>query len=382
MESLDREIAEAFKERPPRRGPGRILVVGGTDDIRSMLLAKLTAHRHRCVCVGRLDEARAAVARGRFDLVLLDLSLPDGDALELARALQQTSPSTKTIALSDTGSFAQAVQALRCGVVDLVNAGIAPDDLAERINLALVASRADKQRDDHLAQLKVICKKLVAARDEVSEHLDGLCQDLAGAYQDMSLQMSEVAMATEFRTLLRQELDMEELLRTALEYLLAKTGPTNAAVFLPDAQGCFDLGAYVKYDCPRETITVLLNHLCQSVCPHMTEETEIVSFDDADEFAAWIGAEAGFLAGCQVVAFSCMLEGKCLAVMVLFRRKDEPFEESLVPTIDILRTIFAEQIANVVKVHHRAAPQWPKDPLDDEYDCNDYDEFGFGGLVA
>ena len=190
-------------------------------------------------------------------------------------------------------------------------------------------------------------------------------------------------MAAEFRMLLRQELDVEDLLRTALEYLLTKTGATNAAVFLPDATTNFELGAYVNYDCPRETITVLLNHLCRTVCPQMIEESEIVSFDDAAAFAAWAGADAGFLAGCEVIAFSCLHEGKCMAVMVLFRSKDEPFDEALAASINILRAIFAEQVHNVIRVHHRASPSWPKDPLeDDEFEAGDYDDYGFGGLVA
>ena len=307
----------------------------------------------------------------------------DLSGLTLARMLQQSAPSTKTIVLSSGESFEQAVEALRCGVVDLVEATTPLDDLVARIEAALKASRADGQREQRLAQLKVVCKKLVAAREEVSVHLDQLCKDLVAAYEDVSEQMSEVAMAAEFRTLLRQELDVEDLLRTALEYMLTKTGPTNAAVFLPGASTNFELGAYVNYDCPRETITVLLNHLCRAVCPQMTEETDIVSFDDAAEFAEWVGADAGFLGGCQVVAFSCMHEGRCRAVMVLFRSKDEPFDEALVTSIEILRAIFAEQVDHVIKVHHRASPSWPKDPLeDDEFEAGDYDDYGFGGLVA
>jgi DNA-binding response OmpR family regulator len=382
MDSLDREIAEAFTEHPPAAGPGRILIVGGAAGFQSTLEIKLVEHGHRCQKVDDLAGGLEATAHTRFDLVLLHGALPDGDGLDLARSLRTTAPSTRLIVLLNRQSFEDAVEAFRCGVTDVVDAGIGADDLTARIESALRASRADIQREERLDQLKVVCKKLVAAREEVSEHLDRLCKDLVSAYQDVSVQMSEVAMAAEFRTLLKQELDVEDLLRTALEYLLTKTGPTNAAVFLPDAQQSFELGAYVNYDCPRETITVLLNHLCRAVCPQMADESEIVSFDDAAAFAEWIGADAGFLSGCHVLAFSCLHEGKCMAVMVLFRNKDEAFEESMAPTIDILRTIFAEQIANVIRIHHRAKPEWPKDPLDDEYDASDYDEFGFGGLFA
>lgn len=382
MESLEREIAEAFTEQPPKHEPGRILIAGSPSDSRSALVTKLTERGHRCVCVSGLHEAHASLARGRFDLVLMDLALPDGDGMELARSLQQTSPSTKSIVLSGSKSFPKAVEALHCGVVDFVSIPVDLDDLVQRIESALAKSQADRQREERLARLKRVCKKLVAARQEVSQHLDTLCKDLVTAYQDVSVQMSEVAMASEFRTLLKQELDVEELLRTALEYLLAKIGPTNAAVFLADDQLNFDLGAYVNYDCPRETISVLLDHLCQAVCPQMADETELVLFDDADTFAQFIGADAGFLAGSQVVALSCLHEGECLAVIVLFRSKDDPFGEEVSTTLEILRSIFAEQIAHVLKVHHRIRPQWPSDPPDDAYEPNDYDEFGFGGLAA
>lgn len=382
MEPLDREIAEAFTEQAPKQGPARLLIVGAADDNLKGLVTALKRRHHECTCVPRVADAHAVLAEGSFDLVVVDMTMPDGDGVELARALHETSPSTKIIVLFESRRFSQVVQALRYGVLDLVDRRVDPIVLAERIDSALAVSRAHRQREGRVAQLEVVCRKLMVAREEVSEHLDKLCKDLAAAYQDMSGQMSEVVMASELRTLLKQELDLEDLLRTALEYLLAKTGPTNAAVFLPDQAENFDLGAYVNYDCPRETITVLLNHLCQTVCPQMARETEIVSFNDADAFAEFIGADAGFLAGCEVVALSCVHDGKCLAVLVLFRSREDPFGESVAATLEILRGIFAEQIANVIKVHHRATPQWPKDPLDDEYDCKDYDDFGFGGLVA
>ncbi len=191
-------------------------------------------------------------------------------------------------------------------------------------------------------------------------------------------------METEFKTLIKQELDVEDLLRTTLEYLLAQTGPTNAAVFLADQYDNFGLGAYVNYDCPRESISVLLEHLCQAVCPQMSGELEIVSFDDAREFAEWIGVDAAFLGDSEVLAFSCHHRGDCLAVVVLFRSKKDPFDVNLASTIDLLRTAFAEQLANVIRVHHRAAPTWPEDeqPHDDEHDYNDDYGFGFGGGVA
>jgi hypothetical protein len=142
------------------------------------------------------------------------------------------------------------------------------------------------------------------------------------------------------------------------------------------------LGAYVNYDCPRETIAMLLDHLCHAICPQMSREPEIVSFADAEEFSEWIGADAGFLSESQVIALSCMHKGECLAVIVLFRNKSTPFKETLGGILDTLRTIFAEQLTNVIRVHHRATPSWPKEARDGDLDYNDDPGYGFGGLAA
>jgi DNA-binding response OmpR family regulator len=389
-QQIDRKVAEALAEpvRTPRVGPARMLIVGRDDPDRRTILNILQSRRHQCTCAARLDEARSLVARHHFDVVLLSANLPDGNSLDLAPLVQKVSPATKTIVVSAPGggSFETAVTALRHGVVDFIATPIDPSDFASRVDSAIIRSQVDQQREDRLARLKKVCQELNSARHEISEQVDSLCNDLVNAYQEIAEQMTEVAMSSEFRTLLKQELDVEDLLRTTLEYLLTKTGPTNAAVFLPDSSGSYNLGAYVNYDCPRQTIGVMLDHLCHAICPQMADEPDMVSFDDADEFAEWIGADAGFLAGSQVLAFSCRHKKDCLAVIVLFRNRSNAFGTAVGTAINTLRPIIAEQLANVIRVHHRARPSWPKEASgggDADVDYNDDLGFGFeGGLAA
>jgi hypothetical protein len=107
-----------------------------------------------------------------------------------------------------------------------------------------------------------------------------------------------------------------------------------------------------------------------------------VSFEDAAEFSEWIGADAEFLAESHVIAFSCMHQGECMAVLVLFRSKAQPFSERIAGMLDTMRGIIAEQLRNVVKVHHRAKPgDWPNeaDESDLEEGWRDADDYGFGG---
>ena len=78
--------------------------------------------------------------------------------------------------------------------------------------------------------------------------VDVLCGDLATAWSSIKDQMSIVETTTEFRTLIGQELDVEQMLRTSLEYIMEKVGPTNGVVFLREAEGDYGVGAYVNYE--------------------------------------------------------------------------------------------------------------------------------------
>jgi len=380
MEPCKHDVAKRPTEDPARGESGRILIVGGGPEQRAALTKVLSRRRHRCTHVSRLDEAQAAVVQQRYDLIVLHEILPDGEGLALAELVQKKSPATKMMLVSGEGSFKTALEAIRCGVIDLISAPVDLDEVASRVEKALSKTQDERQRDKTISRLQHICRELSVARDEVADQVDALCNDLVAAYREMTEQLSDVAMASEFKTLLHLELDVEEMLRTTLEYLLTKTGPTNAAVFLPDAGKHYSLGAYVNYDCPRASIDLLLDHLCAAICPQMSDETEIVAFDDAREFSEWIGIDDGFLADSQVIAFSCMHEGECMAVVVVFRSRSNPFEAKLAGTLDILRGIFGESLARLIRIHHRAKPQWPDEAEDDERDFDD--EYGYGGLAA
>jgi DNA-binding response OmpR family regulator len=406
-QQFERNIAHALADDAAaimESGPARVLVAAAERHVRQGVEALLCSRAHQVTSVARLDEACGAAARQRFDAVIVGPLASEAEGPELLRLLQRTSPACKALVLARTVSAATAVQAMRCGAVDVLALPLEPSDFLQRIDSALLKASADRQRDHRLARLKRICRELNLARHEISKQVDSLCDDLAHVYEDVAEQMNDVAMAAEFRTLLRQELDVEELLRTTLEYLLTKTGPTNAAVFLPDGSALgsggagrgghakpaiYGLGAYVNYDCPRETVSAMLDHLGNAVCPQMSEEGEIVRFDDAADFAQWVGGDAECLADCQVIAFSCRHKGDCLGVIVLFRKDTQPFPDKLAGTLETLRDIIAEQLRNVVKVHHRASHEWPDEAEDGDLDyglSEGDDHYGFGsqegGLAA
>jgi hypothetical protein len=168
--------------------------------------------------------------------------------------------------------------------------------------------------------------------------------------------------------MVRQELDVENLLRSTLEYMLTRSGPTNAAVFLPTGQQDFNLGAYVNYDLPKETADVLLDHLADSLAPRLQQDTEIRRYDTREQLEARLGDVAGWLGDSSVVTFTCRDNGDCLAVVALFRDRRTGFSDELLQQLAVLRDIFGEQLARVVRIHHRHMPKdaWPGFDVEDD----------------
>jgi DNA-binding NtrC family response regulator len=80
-------------------GYGRYFAQAGYETIEALTLA----------------EARAAVQSRRFDAVLLDLNLPDGNGIDWIRSLREENPDVAVIVITGQGDIPTAVEAMRLG---------------------------------------------------------------------------------------------------------------------------------------------------------------------------------------------------------------------------------------------------------------------------
>jgi hypothetical protein len=199
----------------------------------------------------------------------------------------------------------------------------------------------------------------------MSQQVDVLCGDLASAYRTIKDQLSIVEMTTEFRTLISQELDVEDMLRISLEYILGKTGPTNGVVYLREAEAEFGIGAFVNYEWQDRNIMPSLEALGHLVCEPMEREPGLMKFEDAESFARSKGVDPDLFDKGEIVAFSCHRNTDCLAVVVLFRDKEHPFTDEVAGMLDALRDILAEQLGRILRVHKRSTFEWPEQGTDD-----------------
>jgi PAS domain S-box-containing protein len=90
-------------ERDAAPPPRRVLVVEDDDDLARVLSGLLAARSIDADVVATLEDARRALASPDgevFDLVLLDLLLPDGDGLSLVDVVRRSNPSVPIVAYS------------------------------------------------------------------------------------------------------------------------------------------------------------------------------------------------------------------------------------------------------------------------------------------
>ncbi len=308
------------------------------------------------------EELRSRLVADGCEVVIV--SADDCDD-RLAVDIRRLQPHASIVLAGTHANVEELTRAMRFGATDFLVGSLGSDEVEDRILRAADRSRESADRDRRLRRLDAVVRRI--DEPSASNEADPVASDGT---------LDRVAMRSEFRTLLRQELDVEDLLRTALEYMLVKTGPTNAAVFLAGGDGRFGLGAYVNYEHPRRTVEPMLQRLCDEASPRIANEAEILRFDDAVEFVQDCELGAEIDPNMEMVAVPCTHEGECLAVVYLFRSIAEPFAESTATLLDDLRSLLAEQLDRLIRIHNRVEQAWP----DDAEDASD-DE-GWNDLAA
>src|SRR3981189_3278553 len=100
--------------------PFHILVVDDQPSIRLMLESGLSLSGFRVSCARNGTEAVMAASSKKFDAVISDIYMPDGDGLQMVHKLRTVTPSLPIILMTARGSVELAVQAVEEGATDFI----------------------------------------------------------------------------------------------------------------------------------------------------------------------------------------------------------------------------------------------------------------------
>ena len=126
--------------------PLRILVVENHADTLKFLRIYLEQLNHIVEGARTMTDGLAVLAREKFDVLISDIGLPDGDGWELLRRAGASRPGY-AIAMSGFGMNADRAKSLKAGFRNHLLKPFMPDDLDHNLEEA-AAERAHVANDD------------------------------------------------------------------------------------------------------------------------------------------------------------------------------------------------------------------------------------------
>ncbi len=188
-------------------GPGLDILVVDDSQVQTLLAQKILAaprYGHRVHAAASGEEALDQLQDGRYDLVLLDYTLPGMNGLEALRAIVASKPELPVILVTGSGSERIAVEAMKAGAADYLIKG-----------------------ESHLALLPTVVGQ-AWQRTQLRRRNQELLEELQASHRDALQRNRELSALYTIATAVGSSLDLAEILsdalRTVLEILQLEAG--------------------------------------------------------------------------------------------------------------------------------------------------------------
>ncbi|MBD9528621.1 MULTISPECIES: response regulator transcription factor [Paracoccus] len=149
----------------------RLLVIEDEADLATAVRDHLCAAGHAVDIAVSRDLAEAALQGTGFDLILLDLQLPDGDGLALLRWLRQRGDATPVLIATARDRITERIAGLQAGADDYL---VKPYDLDEMLaRIAAIRRRSDGRAEPErrFGPLRLLPERKQALLEDVTIHL-------------------------------------------------------------------------------------------------------------------------------------------------------------------------------------------------------------------
>ena len=125
----------------PPAGAPRILVIDDEEGIRQGCARALGSQGFQVETAGTLAEGRRLIELAHFDLVLLDVMLPDGQGTALLKPIRARDPETVSVIITGFATVELAVDAIKQGAYDFISKPFDTDLLLLTVNQGLEKRR-------------------------------------------------------------------------------------------------------------------------------------------------------------------------------------------------------------------------------------------------
>lgn len=152
----------------------RILIVDDDAALAAMLAEFLRNEGFEVVSVGDGGAALSRLAAERFDLVILDIMLPDGNGLDLLRELRKANTRLPVMMLTARGEAIDRILGLELGADDYLPKPFDPREMLARVRAVLrrsiVTAAESPAREDSILHFGVLSLDPRRRRVTLGEH--------------------------------------------------------------------------------------------------------------------------------------------------------------------------------------------------------------------
>ena len=139
---FDKDVIDRWLHHNMEAVKARILVVDDDDMIRTLFQQTLEEEGHTVVTAGTGEEGIESVKRWDFDLVFLDLKMPEMDGAELFKQIKSTRPELPVTIVTGYPGSEMMERAIREGPLGIINKPFDASDIVAVVNNFLHATQA------------------------------------------------------------------------------------------------------------------------------------------------------------------------------------------------------------------------------------------------
>lgn len=148
-----------------------ILVIDDDRLVRNALAAQLTQLEHTVMAAESLADGMALLPLAPFDIVFLDVNLPDGSGLEALPVIRQTAATPEVIIITGEGSAKGAEMAIRTGAWDYLQKPLSQQEIELQLTRAL--DYRDSTRIDRQPAIVTLKRpQIIGSSPELTARLD------------------------------------------------------------------------------------------------------------------------------------------------------------------------------------------------------------------
>jgi DNA-binding response OmpR family regulator len=195
---------------------GHILIIDDEAALRQTLTRILQRTGLQLTSAASGQEGLNYIARQSFDLVYLDIRMPDMNGMEVLKIIHASHPELPVVLFTAQPDLSSALEALRQGATDYLLKPLKPNDIVERTRAILARRRMELRKQEIQEQIEALQAELHSLATDVSPPTQPISTSVSG---ERYLKRGKLILDLHTRhlTINGQETDLPP---TAFDYLL------------------------------------------------------------------------------------------------------------------------------------------------------------------